>query len=201
MILVLDNYDSFVYNLSRYFEQLGREVLVRRSDAITLAEVDLFHPEAIVISPGPCTPAEAGFSLDVVRHFAKTVPILGVCLGHQVIGQAFGGCIVKAQQPTHGKERHITHNGKGIYKNFPCKVNVARYHSLVIEPSSLPAILEITSVSDEGEIMSIQHKNYRTIIGVQYHPESIITQYGYELIKNFLTMVDVHHKKSGVGFV
>lgn len=197
MILVLDNYDSFVYNLARYVSQLGKETLVQRSDAITINEIKGLNPEAIVISPGPCTPNEAGVSLEVVRHFAEQIPILGVCLGHQSIGQAFGGRIVKAQQPAHGKARRISHNGKGIYKNIPDHFNVARYHSLVIDPSSLPVCLEITSVSDEDEIMSVRHKQYPTV-GVQYHPESIITQYGYELIKNFLVMADAHYKQAEV---
>lgn len=183
MILLIDNYDSFVYNLARYVRELGRDTLVRRHDAISLPEIASLSPSHIILSPGPCTPREAGISTDVVRQFSPTIPILGVCLGHQCIGEAFGGHIVRAEKPMHGKVSAITHDGSGIFRGLPSPLRVTRYHSLVIDTA--PEALKVTARSDTGEIMAVQHRDHPTI-GVQFHPESALTEYGYRMLATFL---------------
>lgn len=187
---MLDNYDSFTYNLVQYFGELGADVHVHRNDKITIDEIEALNPEKIVISPGPCTPNEAGISLDVIKHFAGKKPILGVCLGHQSIGQAFGGKIVHASKIMHGKTSPIYHNNSSVFKGLNNPVEATRYHSLIIEKSSLPACFEMTAwtQNDDGsvdEIMGISHKTL-AIEGVQFHPESILTEQGHALLKNFL---------------
>ena len=194
MILVLDNYDSFVHNLARYIQQLGFDTQVFRSDKLSISDIKKLNPEAIIISPGPCTPNEAGISLEVVRQLGATLPILGICLGHQTIGQAFGATVCKARVPAHGKARPIQHDGTEIFKGLPSPLKVARYHSLVVSEKNLPANLIATSHSTEGEIMSLQHKEY-PIYGLQFHPESVLTEYGYELLKNFLTCLPSHSEE------
>ena len=187
MILVIDNYDSFTYNLVHYIGELGNEVIVRRNDEVSLEDIAALNPNKIVISPGPCTPKEAGISIDLIK--ASSVPILGVCLGHQSIGAAFGGTIIKAPQIFHGKLSEITHNNKGLFKGIDNPYSVVRYHSLIIEKDSLPDELQITSVLKDNPdiIMAVQHKE-RPIYGVQFHPESIETDFGKKLIQNFLTL-------------
>jgi anthranilate synthase component 2 len=185
MLLMIDNYDSFTYNLVQYLGELGEDVRVFRNDEITLDEVGLLRPSAIVISPGPCTPKEAGVSVALIERYAADVPILGVCLGHQAIGQAFGGRIVHAKSVMHGKTSAIHHEGKGIFSGLPNPLTATRYHSLVIERESLPASLEITAWSEDGEIMAIRHRDF-AVEGVQFHPESILTEAGHDLLRNFL---------------
>lgn len=186
MILMIDNYDSFTYNIVQYFYELGQEVLVKRNDEITIEDIKrMDNIDAIVISPGPCTPNEAGISVDVIKEFKGVYPILGICLGHQSIGQAFGGKIVKAKCLMHGKTSKIYHNEKGLFEGIPNPFNAVRYHSLVIDESTLPEDIEITARSDDGEIMAIEHKKY-PIWGVQFHPESILTEYGLKLLENFI---------------
>jgi len=185
MILILDNYDSFVYNLARYVRELGGDPVVVRHDAVTIDEIARLGPSHIVLSPGPCTPTEAGISTDLVRRFGGSIPILGVCLGHQCIGAAYGGCIVRARRPMHGKVSRIAHTGGGIFAGVPNPFFATRYHSLVIEPSSLPADLIATAWSEEGEIMAVEHAEH-PVIGVQFHPESALTEYGYWLLDAFL---------------
>lgn len=190
MLLMIDNYDSFTYNLVQYFGELGAEVKVYRNDQITLDELDVLQPERIVISPGPCTPNEAGISLTAIEHFAAKVPLLGVCLGHQSIGQAFGGKVVHARQIMHGKTSMIHHKNEGVFKGLDNPVEATRYHSLVIEKESLPNCLEITAWTEtaEGEfdeIMGVRHKELE-VEGVQFHPESILTRQGHDMLKNFL---------------
>jgi anthranilate synthase component 2 len=185
MLLMIDNYDSFTYNLVQYLGELGEDVRVFRNDETTLDEVALLAPRAIVISPGPCTPKEAGISVPLVERFAGDVPILGVCLGHQAIGQAFGGRIVHAKRVMHGKTSPIHHEGKGVFAGLPNPLTATRYHSLVIERNSLPDCLEITAWTDDGEIMGVRHKE-KAVEGVQFHPESILTEAGHDLLRNFL---------------
>ena len=187
MILVIDNYDSFTYNLVHYIGELGNEVIVKRNDEVSLEDIAALNPNKIVISPGPCTPKEAGISIDLIK--ASSVPILGVCLGHQSIGAAFGGTIIKAPEIFHGKLSEITHNNKGLFKGIDNPYLVVRYHSLIIEKDSLPDVLQITSVLKDNPdiIMAVQHKE-RPIYGVQFHPESIETDFGKKLIQNFLTL-------------
>lgn len=197
MILILDNYDSFVYNLSRYICELGFETYVCRSDKISVSDVEMLQPKAIVISPGPCTPNEAGISLAVLKQLGHKTPILGICLGHQAIGQAFGGTITKALCPTHGKARPIHHNSDGIFKGIPTPLTVGRYHSLIVSKDNFPSELMITSNSEEGEIMSLQHKVYK-IYGLQFHPESVLTEHGYKLLKNFLNITVVTADKKNL---
>jgi len=187
MILVIDNYDSFTYNLVQYLGELGAEQTVVRNDAITLDEIEESKPDAIVISPGPCTPREAGISVDVVRRFHAGIPILGVCLGHQAIAEAFGGKVVKANQIFHGKTSEIQHEGRGLFNKVPSPFIAARYHSLVVEEKSFPEILQITARTSDGTIMGLKHKKYPTF-GVQFHPESIATQHGRHILKNFLSV-------------
>jgi len=185
MILLIDNYDSFVYNLARYVRELGEEPVVRRHDATTPEEIELLRPSHIIISPGPCTPGEAGISTAVVRRFAATTPILGVCLGHQCIGAAYGAAIVRAGRPMHGKTSAIRHDDRGIFAGLPNPFPAARYHSLVIGRASLPAELRVTATSDDGEIMAVEHARHR-VIGLQFHPESVLTEHGYRLLGWFL---------------
>ena len=185
MLLMIDNYDSFTYNLVQYFGELKQEVVVHRNDEITLDEVAALKPRHIVISPGPCTPNEAGISVPLIQAFAGKVPILGVCLGHQSIGQAFGGRIVHAKQVMHGKTSAIRHNSGSVFRKLPNPLQATRYHSLVIERASLPECLEITAWTDDGEIMGIRHKTL-PIEGVQFHPEAILTESGHALLANFL---------------
>ncbi len=184
-LLMIDNYDSFTYNLVQYLGELGQDVRTVRNDAITLAEIERLAPERIVISPGPCTPNEAGISVPLLRHFAGRLPILGVCLGHQAIGAAFGGRIVRARELMHGKTSLIEHTGKGVFEGLPSPYTVIRYHSLAIERSSLPDCLEITATTADGEIMGVRHREL-PIEGVQFHPESILTEHGHALLRNFL---------------
>lgn len=186
MILLIDNYDSFTWNLYQYFCELGAQVEVRRNDVISLADIDSLSPEKIVISPGPCTPDESGVSLDVIRHYAGKLPLLGVCLGHQAIGQVFGARIVRAQKVMHGKTSPVTHTGKGVFQGLNNPLTVTRYHSLVIEPASLPDCFEVTAWSDSQEIMGIRHRQW-DLEGVQFHPESILSEQGHELLANFLS--------------
>jgi len=192
MLLMIDNYDSFTYNLVQYFGELGTEVQVYRNDQITIEQIEKLDPDYLVISPGPCTPNEAGVSVDAIRYFAGRKPILGVCLGHQSIGQAFGGHIVHASAIMHGKTSVIHHNGKALFNGIPNPFEATRYHSLVIEKQTLPECLEITAwtETDSGEldeIMGVRHRDY-PIDGMQFHPESILTEHGHHLLKNFLEM-------------
>ena len=189
MLLIIDNYDSFTYNLYQYFCELGADVQVKRNDAVSLSDIEQLSPSHLVISPGPCTPSEAGISLDAVSHFAGEIPILGVCLGHQAIGQAFGAQVVKARKVMHGKTTAIHHNQQGVFKGLNRPLPVTRYHSLVIAPETLPASFEVTAWSlhdgNVDEIMGIRHKTL-PIEGVQFHPESILSEQGHELLNNFL---------------
>ena len=185
MLLMIDNYDSFTYNLVQYFGELGEHVQTYRNDEITLEKIAALKPDRICISPGPCTPNEAGVSVPLLKNFAGKLPILGVCLGHQSIGAAFGGKIIRAQQVMHGKTSVIQHTGLGVFKNIPNPYTVIRYHSLAIERSSLPDCLEITAWTEDGEIMAVRHKEF-AIEGVQFHPESILSEHGHALLKNFL---------------
>ena len=185
MLLMIDNYDSFTYNLVQYFGELGEDVRVYRNDAISLKEIAAMKPDRIVVSPGPCAPAQAGVSVAAIREFAGKIPILGVCLGHQSIGEAFGGRVVHARKPMHGKLSPIHHAGKGVFTGLPNPFTATRYHSLAIERDSLPDCLEITAWTEDGEIMGVRHKNL-AVEGVQFHPESIMTEQGHELLANFL---------------
>ena len=185
MLLMIDNYDSFTYNLVQYFAELGADVAVHRNDEITLEQIASMQPQYIVVSPGPCTPTEAGISVPLIQNFAGKIPILGVCLGHQSIGQAFGGHIVHAQQLMHGKTSPILHNGSSVFHHLPSPFTATRYHSLVIERATLPACLEITAWTEDGEIMGVRHKTL-AVEGVQFHPESILTEHGHALLQNFL---------------
>ena len=185
MILLIDNYDSFVYNLARYVSELGETPLVRRHDAISIEEIVALKPSHIVISPGPCSPAEAGISTELVRQVGPSIPILGVCLGHQCIGAAYGGEILRAGAPMHGKTSQIHHTGTGLFRGLPTPFTATRYHSLAIGPASLPASLKVTATSEDGEIMAVQHVEH-PVHGVQFHPESVLTEYGYRLLDHFL---------------
>jgi anthranilate synthase component II len=185
MILLLDNYDSFVYNLARYVRELGETPVVRRHDAVTVDEVAAMGPSHIIISPGPRAPADAGISTELVRRLGPTVPILGVCLGHQCIGAAYGGEIVRAGRPMHGKTSWIHHRGTGIFQGLPDPFRATRYHSLVIAPASVPAELEIIATAEDGEIMAVRHTSH-PVYGVQFHPESVLTEHGYRLLDHFL---------------
>ena len=185
MLLMIDNYDSFTYNLVQYFGELGQDVRVFRNDEISLDQIEQLNPDHIVISPGPCSPAEAGISVPTLQHFAGKKPILGVCLGHQSIGAAFGGKVVRAKQVMHGKTSPVHHNNVGVFRGLPNPLTVTRYHSLAIERASLPDCLEITAWTDDGEIMGVRHTQF-AIEGVQFHPESILTDRGHDLLKNFI---------------
>ena len=185
MILIIDNYDSFTYNLVQYIGEMGQQLKVYRNDKITVDEIAELHPEKIIISPGPCTPTEAGISMDTIRHYAGKVPILGVCLGHQSIGQVFGGEIVRAKKLMHGKTSQIHHDGEGVFAGMPNPFEATRYHSLVIRRESIPDCLQITAETDDREIMGVRHKDL-PIEGVQFHPESILTTEGKKLLANFV---------------
>jgi anthranilate synthase/aminodeoxychorismate synthase-like glutamine amidotransferase len=184
-VLLIDNYDSFAHNLARYLRELGRSVEVQRNDSRSLAEIERLAPSHIVVSPGPCTPDLAGISLDVVRRFAGEIPILGVCLGHQCIGQVFGGRVVRAERVMHGKTSLVSHGGHGLFAGIRSPFRVTRYHSLVVERQTLPASLEVTAESDDGVIMALAHRE-KPIVGVQFHPEAVLTEHGYDLLRNFL---------------
>jgi anthranilate synthase/aminodeoxychorismate synthase-like glutamine amidotransferase len=187
MILVIDNYDSFTYNLVQYLGELGAEIVVRRNDAVTVAEVGALAPSGIVLSPGPCTPAEAGVTVDVIRAWGASIPTLGVCLGHQAIGEAYGGKVVRAARAVHGKTSRITHDGTGLFAGLPSPLEVGRYHSLVVERDSLPPSLEVvaTATDDPREIHALRHATH-PVWGVQFHPESVLTPNGKQLLRNFL---------------
>jgi anthranilate synthase/aminodeoxychorismate synthase-like glutamine amidotransferase len=185
MILMIDNFDSFTYNLVQYLGEMGEELVVKRNDEISLEDIAAMQPEQIIISPGPCSPNEAGISVGTIQRFAGEIPILGVCLGHQSIGQAFGGRIVRAQNLMHGKTSPIHHDNKGVFENMPQPFEATRYHSLVIEPSTLPDSLQISARTPDGEIMGVRHKTL-PIEGVQFHPESILTQDGKKILQNFV---------------
>ncbi|WP_139991391.1 aminodeoxychorismate/anthranilate synthase component II [Paenibacillus paridis] len=185
MILVIDNYDSFTYNLVQYLGELGEDIVVKRNDEIDLAGIEALAPDHILISPGPCSPNEAGISLSLIEHFKGIIPIFGVCLGHQSIGQAFGGEVVRAERLMHGKTSAIHHDQKSIFAGMPTPFTATRYHSLIVRRETLPDCLEITAETEEGEIMGLRHKEY-PIEGVQFHPESIITEHGLTMLRNFL---------------
>ena len=187
MILMIDNYDSFTYNLVQYLGEIGEDIKVVRNDEITLAEIEALAPKMLVISPGPCTPDEAGESLNIIRFFAGKIPILGVCLGHQAIGQVFGGKVIRAQKLMHGKTSRVMHNGKGLHAKSKNPFQATRYHSLIVERETFPDCLEITAWTEDGEIMGLRHKVY-PIEGVQYHPESIMTEDGKQLLKQFIQL-------------
>jgi anthranilate synthase component II len=189
MLLMIDNYDSFTFNIVQYFGQLGEEVQVFRNDRITLAEIEALAPDRLVISPGPCSPEEAGISVAAIKHFAGKIPILGVCLGHQSIGAAFGGNVVRSSTLMHGKTSPIHHNGEGLFRGLPNPFSATRYHSLVVERDSFPDCLEITAWVEEGEVMGLAHKDL-PIWGVQFHPESILTEGGMDILRNYLEMTN-----------
>jgi len=191
---MIDNYDSFTYNLVHYLAELGEEVVVYRNDKIELEDIGKLDPEMMVISPGPCTPKEAGISVDAIKEFAGRMPILGVCLGHQSVAYAYGGDIVQADRLLHGKTSEIHHDGKGIYKNIPDPFEATRYHSLLVKKETLPDCFEITAWTDEDEIMGIRHKEH-LIEAVQFHPESILTKHGKDLLKNFITLAKSYNNK------
>lgn len=187
MLIIIDNYDSFTYNLYQYLGELGAKMRVFRNDKITVAEIDEMKPEKLLVSPGPCTPNEAGISCDAIKYFAGKIPVFGVCLGHQSIAQVFGGKIIRARRLMHGKTSPIHHDNKGVFAGLPNPFDATRYHSLIIENESCPDCFEITARADEDEIMGIRHKNL-PVFGVQFHPESILTTHGKQLLKNFLEM-------------
>ena len=185
MLLMIDNYDSFTYHLVQYFGELGQEVKVFRNDAISVSEIAKLNPDYLVISPGPCAPAQAGISLAAIREYAGRIPLLGVCLGHQSIGEAFGGKVVHAKRLMHGKVSPVHHNNVGVFRDLPNPVTCTRYHSLAVERESLPDCLEVTAWTEDGEIMGMRHKTL-AVEGVQFHPESILTEHGHDMLKNFL---------------
>jgi para-aminobenzoate synthetase component II len=187
MLLMIDNYDSFTYNLVQYFGELGEDVQVYRNDKITIEEIECLHPQRLVISPGPCTPKEAGVSVDAIRHFAGRLPLLGVCLGHQSLAAAFGGEVIRAERLMHGKTSMIHHDGKAVFRNLPNPFEATRYHSLIVKRSTLPDCFEISAETAEGEIMGMRHRTLG-IEGVQFHPESILTTSGKDLLRNFLKL-------------
>jgi anthranilate synthase/aminodeoxychorismate synthase-like glutamine amidotransferase len=187
VILLIDNYDSFVHNLARYVRELGETTTVRRNDAVTLDEIAAMAPSHIIVSPGPCTPREAGISNEVIRRLGERIPILGVCLGHQCLGAAMGGQVVPAGRPRHGKTSPIHHTGEGIFAGLPSPFPATRYHSLLVSPEGLPPALEIVATTPEGEIMALRHRE-RPLWGVQFHPESVLTEHGHDLLRNFLSL-------------
>ncbi|HBH86541.1 MAG TPA: anthranilate/aminodeoxychorismate synthase component II [Syntrophaceae bacterium] len=189
MILMIDNYDSFTYNLVQYLGQLGQTVMVYRNDKVTIDEISKRIPDAIFLSPGPCTPKESGITVDVIREFHKSIPIMGVCLGHQAIGYVFGGNVIRAGRVMHGKTSPVLNDGKTIFKGLPNPFTAGRYHSLLVERPTLPSCLEISAETEEGEIMGLRHKEY-LVEGIQFHPESILTPHGKRIIKNFLDMIN-----------
>jgi anthranilate synthase/aminodeoxychorismate synthase-like glutamine amidotransferase len=194
MILVIDNYDSFTYNLVQYLGDLGADPVVRRNDAITVDEVGALAPRAVLLSPGPCTPAEAGVTVPVIRRWGPEIPMLGVCLGHQAIGEAYGGRVVRAGRVMHGKTSRLAHDGTGLFAGLPAPLTVMRYHSLVVEPDSMPAALEVTAraTDDASEVHALRHREH-PVWGVQFHPESVLTEGGRELLVNFLSLADAFH--------
>jgi anthranilate synthase/aminodeoxychorismate synthase-like glutamine amidotransferase len=194
MLLIIDNYDSFTYNLVQYFGELGAEPVVKRNDEITIAEIEALRPEAIVISPGPCTPKEAGISNDVIAKIGPKLPVLGVCLGHQCIGHVFGADVVRAGRLMHGKTSPILHDGDGVFANLPSPFEATRYHSLIIDPPTMPNTLAVNARTAEGEIMGVRHREY-PIHGVQFHPESILSRHGKDLLANFLRLSEAFHAK------
>ena len=185
MILMIDNYDSFVYNLVQYVGELGEEVVVKRNDEVSIEDIEKLNPEIIILSPGPCSPKESGICIDLVNEFKGKKPILGICLGHQTIGHVFGGNVIKASEPVHGKVHSIKHNNKGVFEGLKNPLNVTRYHSLIIDENNLPEELEVTAMTNKNEIMGIRHKKY-LIEGVQFHPEAILSEQGHEILKNFI---------------
>ncbi len=187
MLLLIDNYDSFTYNLYQYLAELGADIQVRRNNQVTLDEIESMEPDHIVVSPGPCTPGEAGLSCQVIETFGPRIPTLGVCLGHQAIGQVYGGHVIRAPEPMHGKTSLMHHQGRGVFRNLPAPFEANRYHSLIVERQSLPAALEITAETADGLIMGLRHCNY-PVEGVQFHPESIMTPVGKDLLRNFLAI-------------
>jgi len=187
MLLMIDNYDSFTYNLVQYFGELGQNLKVYRNNKITIAEIEQMNPDRIVISPGPCTPKEAGVSIDVIKHFTGKIPILGVCLGHQAIGDAFGGDVIRAPYLMHGKTSMIYHDGKTIFAGLPNPFEATRYHSLIIRRETMPAVLEISAWTEDGIVMAVRHRQHK-LEGVQFHPESILTAGGKDLLRNFLQL-------------
>lgn len=199
MLLLIDNYDSFVHNLARYFERLGQETVVVRNDALDVATVRRMRPGAVVLSPGPCTPREAGVSLELVRQMHQEVPMLGVCLGHQTIAEALGGTVVRAPVPVHGQASRIRHDGSGLFKDVPSPLNVGRYHSLVVEPTGLPSVLRPTSWTGDDVLMSFEHRRF-PVYGVQFHPESILTECGYDLLANFLDLASLRNRTAAPSF-
>ena len=198
MLLLLDNYDSFTYNLYQYLSELGADVTVIRNDKTTIEDIEGMAPEGIVISPGPCTPSEAGISNDVIRHFGAKLPVLGVCLGHQCIGEAYGATVDRAGEIRHGKTSMVHHDGKGVFAGLPDPFEAIRYHSLVIYPETLPDCLEVTARTDNGLIMGVRHTEY-PVEGVQFHPESIMTKVGHDLLRNYLHQVDSFWKREPAG--
>ena len=194
MLLIIDNYDSFTYNLVQYFGELGAEPVVKRNDEITLAEIEALKPEAVVISPGPCTPKEAGISNDVIREIGPKLPVLGVCLGHQCIGYVYGAVVVRAGRLMHGKTSPIRHDGSGVFEKLPDPFEATRYHSLIIDPPTVPESLVVNARTAEGEIMGVRHRDY-PIHGVQFHPESILTRHGKDLLANFLRITEEFHSR------
>ncbi|MCG8586404.1 MAG: aminodeoxychorismate/anthranilate synthase component II [Pirellulales bacterium] len=195
MILLIDNYDSFVHNLARYFRRLGQATVVYRNDAVSIKQVEALAPDAIVLSPGPCTPTEAGISTELVRSFCDRLPILGVCLGHQVIAEALGGAIVRADEPVHGRCSRITHDGSTLFDGVPKQFDAARYHSLVVERSTLPETLHVSARTDDGSIMAIEHRA-SPVCGLQFHPESILTNVGFRILANFMRLANVESDAS-----
>ena len=187
MILLIDNYDSFVWNLARYVSELGHKRLVMRNDALDLAAIETLSPTHIIISPGPCTPAEAGISNAVIERLGPRVPILGVCLGHQCIGQVYGGRVDRARRPMHGKTSLVRHDGSGLFAGLPNPLRVTRYHSLTVREDRVPDCLEVTAWSEEGEIMGLRHREF-PVVGVQFHPEAVLTEHGHDLIRNFVAL-------------
>jgi anthranilate synthase component II len=198
MLLLIDNYDSFVHNLARYFERLGQETYVVRNDAIDAVGVLALRPQAVVLSPGPCTPREAGASLDIVRELHPDLPMLGVCLGHQAIAEALGGSVVRALAPVHGRASRILHSGAGLFARVASPLEVGRYHSLIVEPNLLPAELRPTAWTDDGVLMAFEHTRY-PVFGVQFHPESILTEHGYEMLANFLRLAGISGGEQSAG--
>jgi anthranilate synthase/aminodeoxychorismate synthase-like glutamine amidotransferase len=194
MILMIDNYDSFTYNIVQYLGQLGADVIVRRNDETSLEEIEELKPEAIFLSPGPCSPKEAGITVDVIRHFHKTIPLMGICLGHQAIGYAFGGEVVRAERVMHGKTSPVINDGQTIFKGLPSPFTAGRYHSLIIERSSLPSCLAVSAETEDGEIMAVRHRDY-PVEGVQFHPESILTPQGKRIIRNFMDVAGMNGEK------